>query len=544
MEEEELALLLGVHVEDEDDKEEKGGHLPEEQEEEEEDEKEEMKESHLVGFAVVGTSTSGPTEGKYGFFFPLYMTENEAQSMDTEMGGEGVAHTHTFEEYPDMTFYMPDSSDDHGVNSLPLGIPLMQPSSKPKEEEVEVEEEKEAGVVLRVPVEVGDYVMWEAEKGTYRGQVARVQREGDAGVGSSRQEATEDNPIAHVTVLANLGDGQFMITDREFPVNFSRLKKIGKPDIVNESVEKQSQAVKDTLKKKADDHNEKHGDDDRKKTRASTLYEVFKRGVGAYRNNPGSVRPTVTSEEQWAYARVNGFLYALRNLKFKNKPYDTDLLPSAHPLSSKSFELADVEEAQAKDVDLSVPSFIRANAERGLKMYEDGLAGDGLVSRTVTEARAMARGEITEDKVKRMRAWFARHRPDLQSPKNSNPDHKDYPGPGAVAWLLWGGNPTSNAMQAYNWADRKMQQIEDDQGSESRTLIYESVTNQIAEIKEQVQELKSQILDELGDLGVSVKNISALQVNTPKDQIESGVISEALVKALEMTTRVTRDNKD
>ena len=466
------------------------------------------------------------------------MTKEEADSIDEEMGGEGTCHMHTFDEYPGMVFYMPDSSMNHAVDSLPLGIPLMPPPAPSEDSE---DEEKEAGVILRVPVEVGDYVMWSARKGTYRGRVARVQREGDAGVGESRQEATPDNPIAHVTVLANLGEGQFMITDREFPVNFSRLKKIGKPEIVNESIEKQSQAVKDTLKKKADEHNEKHGDDARKKTRASTLYEVFKRGVGAYRNNPGSVRPTVTSEEQWAYARVNGFLYALRNLKFKNKPYDTDLLPSAHPLSSKSFELADVEEAQAKDVDLSVPSFIRANAERGLKMYEDGLAGDGLVSRTVTEARALARGEVTEDKVKRMRAWFARHRSDLQSPKNSNPDNEDYPGPGAVAWLLWGGNPTSNPMQAYNWADRKMQQIDNDEGSGSRTLIFESMTDQIAEIKQQVQEMKSQIIDELGDLGVSVKNISALQLNTPKDQIESGVISEALVKALEMTTRVTRD---
>jgi hypothetical protein len=545
MEEEELALLLGGHLPEEDE-EMKGGHLPEEEEEEEEkgghlpeeEEEEEMKDAHNVGFAVVGTSNDGKTEGQYGYYYPLFMTKEEADSIDEEMGGEGTCHMHTFDEYPGMVFYMPDSSMNHAVDSLPLGIPLMPPPAPSEDSE---DEEKEAGVILRVPVEVGDYVMWSARKGTYRGRVARVQREGDAGVGESRQEATPDNPIAHVTVLANLGEGQFMITDREFPVNFSRLKKIGKPEIVNESIEKQSQAVKDTLKKKADEHNEKHGDDARKKTRASTLYEVFKRGVGAYRNNPGSVRPTVTSEEQWAYARVNGFLYALRNLKFKNKPYDTDLLPSAHPLSSKSFELADVEEAQAKDVDLSVPSFIRANAERGLKMYEDGLAGDGLVSRTVTEARALARGEVTEDKVKRMRAWFARHRSDLQSPKNSNPDNEDYPGPGAVAWLLWGGNPTSNPMQAYNWADRKMQQIDNDEGSGSRTLIFESMTDQIAEIKQQVQEMKSQIIDELGDLGVSLKNISALQLNTPKDQIESGVISEALVKALEMTTRVTRD---
>jgi len=43
----------------------------------------------------------------------------------------------------------------------------------------------------------------------------------------------------------------------------------------------------------------------------------------------------VSSAEQWAMARVNGFLRALRTGKFRRKPYDQDLLPSSHPLSSK-----------------------------------------------------------------------------------------------------------------------------------------------------------------------------------------------------------------
>jgi hypothetical protein len=34
-------------------------------------------------------------------------------------------------------------------------------------------------------------------------------------------------------------------------------------------------------------------------------------------------------------------LYALRNGKFKRKPYDTDLLPSGHPNSSKSMTKAE-----------------------------------------------------------------------------------------------------------------------------------------------------------------------------------------------------------
>jgi len=31
---------------------------------------------------------------------------------------------------------------------------------------------------------------------------------------------------------------------------------------------------------------------------------IFRKGVGAYKTNPASVRPSVKSPEQWAYARV------------------------------------------------------------------------------------------------------------------------------------------------------------------------------------------------------------------------------------------------
>ena len=61
---------------------------------------------------------------------------------------------------------------------------------------------------------------------------------------------------------------------------------------------------------------------------------VFRRGVGAYRNNPGSVRPGVRSEDQWAYARVNAFLFAVRTGRFQGGKFDLDLLPSGHPLAT------------------------------------------------------------------------------------------------------------------------------------------------------------------------------------------------------------------
>jgi hypothetical protein len=100
--------------------------------------------------------------------------------------------------------------------------------------------------------------------------------------------------------------------------------------------EKQVSAkVKTALKKKVDDHNEKYGDQPTKRATLRMLEAVFRRGVGAYNNNPGSVRPRVTGADQWAYARTNSFLFALRTGRFQGGKHDMDLFPKGHPLSSK-----------------------------------------------------------------------------------------------------------------------------------------------------------------------------------------------------------------
>lgn len=96
-----------------------------------------------------------------------------------------------------------------------------------------------------------------------------------------------------------------------------------------------SEKIKNALKNKVDDHNEKYGDDPKRKVTLRMLEAVFRRGVGAYHSNPESVRPTVTSPDQWGLARVNVFLRALRTNRFPSGRFDTDLMPEGHPLSSK-----------------------------------------------------------------------------------------------------------------------------------------------------------------------------------------------------------------
>ena len=99
--------------------------------------------------------------------------------------------------------------------------------------------------------------------------------------------------------------------------------------------EKVSGAVKKTLENKVKEHNDKVGDKSNRRTNLRTLTAVFNRGVGAYRNNPSSVRPRVTGPEQWAFARVNSYLFALRTGRWQGGKHDQDLFPKGHPLSSK-----------------------------------------------------------------------------------------------------------------------------------------------------------------------------------------------------------------
>lgn len=103
------------------------------------------------------------------------------------------------------------------------------------------------------------------------------------------------------------------------------------------SEEKQevSAKVRKGLQNKVDKHNEKFGDNKTKRVTLRMLIAVFKRGVGAFNTNPQSVRPNISGPDQWAYARVASFLYAMRNGRFRSGKHDTDLFPKGHPLSSK-----------------------------------------------------------------------------------------------------------------------------------------------------------------------------------------------------------------
>jgi HK97 family phage prohead protease len=164
-------------------------------------------------------------------------------------------------------------------------------------------------------------------------------------------------------------------------------------------------------------------------------------------------------------ARVNAFLYLLRNGRPENAAYvtDNDLLPEGHPKSTRSLDVI-----ETRDVDLSPPSYMMAAARRGVALYEEGKAGDGVTEQTIREARAMANGNVTADKYQRISAWIARHLPDLDAPQNQ-PGNDDFPGPGAVAFLLWGATPTQRgATRTRTYAEGITTRIEQENEGRAR----------------------------------------------------------------------------
>jgi hypothetical protein len=164
------------------------------------------------------------------------------------------------------------------------------------------------------------------------GIVLEVARGGTVTVGNEKREASSDDPAAIVRVYAR-NDDRLVETDRRVVRLFSELRAI---DDISDRIDKEvTGAPAKRIATLVEEHNAKHGDKAGKRITRRMLEAVYERGIGAYRTNPGSVRPNVTSAEQWAYGRVNAFLTAVRTGRFPRTAFDTDLLPKDHPLSSK-----------------------------------------------------------------------------------------------------------------------------------------------------------------------------------------------------------------
>ena len=246
------------------------------------------------------------------------------------------------------------------------------------------------------------------------------------------------------------------------------------------------------LRNKVTDHNDAMSAADRPdwtRTTFGQLAAVYRRGSGAYST---SHRPGV-SRAAWSMARVNAFLYLLRRGRPENAAYisDFDLLPAGHPKSTRTLD--------ARAVDLMLPEYIMEAAARGLEYHAAGLSGDGVVDRTIREARLMADGQVSEDKVIRTNAWAARHLVDLDAEDNRDPEAEGFPGAGAVAFYLWGIDAL-DPQPAMDWFALKAEQIKAEERSafvvsEPRGATIDAMTTAVETRRITVNEF------ELRDLG-------------------------------------------
>jgi hypothetical protein len=217
-----------------------------------------------------------------------------------------------------------------------------------------------------------------------------------------------------------------------------------------------TETVRRALQKKVEEHNEKWGDDPRKRVTLGMLTQCFRRGVGAYRTNPESVRPNVTGEDQWAYARVNAFLYALRNLRYRGGKFDTDLLPSAHPLSTKKSY-----KGLYDDLDFTIPKGAKEEAKRGLEWRKE--FGRGGTSVGLNSARYILNNTTAgAEKVRHIAKYFPRHEVDKRA-EGWRQGEDGYPSNGRIAWALWGGEAgktwSQKLVRAMNKRDEKARSV-------------------------------------------------------------------------------------
>lgn len=198
--------------------------------------------------------------------------------------------------------------------------------------------------------------------------------------------------------------------------------------------------------------------------RESTIRELDNLGVAYSRliMNPGSTSDSIDYKKATAEGLLETYdvVMAIDN--------NSDARTAYRSLGIEVINPSDIP-AEQRAINQEPPAYMRAAARKGLEYYRAGYGGDGLVERTIAEARDMANGKVSDDKWIRIAAWIARHLSDLDSP-NANPDSENYPSAGVVAHLLWGSGPSkARAERALNYAEGVVARIRAEQESKRMT---------------------------------------------------------------------------
>ncbi len=129
------------------------------------------------------------------------------------------------------------------------------------------------------------------------------------------------------------------------------------------------------------------------------------------------------------------------------------LPPTAEPVQAEAKAIA--------DVDTTPTDEMATLANRGLKYREE--FGRGGTAVGVARARDIGNMvNLSPDTIARMNSFFARHRVDLDA-TGARSGEEGYPSAGAIAWMLWGGDPNDPDGAGVAWAARKVEELDREQ---------------------------------------------------------------------------------
>ena len=262
---------------------------------------------------------------------------------------------------------------------------------------------------LNDELEVGDYVYWDNGGNTMFGEITSISTYGPVKnpLGGDI-DSSQNTPIATIQVYTN-DNGVLNETEQFVLKAFAPLTKFdyeGQDEMQDESV------------------------DDA--------------GIETERALPDNYRPALAEDVPEGRACGNCFFYDESRVneagdKAWCEKWD-DFVDGGYYCNA--WQAEDSERA----INQEAPAYMRAAARRGLQYYADGKGGDGLVEKTIRDARLMADGQVSDDKWIAIAAWIARHLVDLDSP-DADPNSDNYPSAGVVAHLLWGSGPSKRQAQ-------------------------------------------------------------------------------------------------
>ena len=123
------------------------------------------------------------------------------------------------------------------------------------------------------------------------------------------------------------------------------------------------------------------------------------------------------------------------------------------------------------DVDTTPTDEMAELAQRGLELRGEYNRGGTEVG--VARARDISNMvSLSPDTVGRMASFFARHRVDLDAVGARSGD-EGYPSAGAIAWMLWGGDPNNPDGAGAGWAERKVEELASESKGELSAIARE-----------------------------------------------------------------------